>query len=93
VCKLAHDNARHTSDGDAIEVDMLKLQLLRPEQVPAAYLGFHLRALITNRGDYPVGIRCAYLVGSKSRTRIQGVTAAPVSVEAGESVNRAITLI
>lgn len=75
-----------------IEVKTLELQFWRPEEVPAAYLGPHLCAVITNDGEVPVRIKGVHLVGGKSQTRMASVTEAPVSVDPGQSLRYAITL-
>jgi hypothetical protein len=75
-----------------IEGQTLELEFWRPEQVPAAYLGPHLRAVIRNRGECPLRIQCVRLVGCKSQTEVVKVTEAPVTVRAGQSVSYAITL-
>lgn len=74
-----------------IDVESLKLTLLRRDQGPAAYLGPHLDARIRNPGWDDVTVRSAELVGIETDTRVPVATVLK-AIEAGASVDRQITL-
>jgi hypothetical protein len=74
-----------------IDVEPLKLTLLRRDGGPAAYLGPHLDARISNPGWDEVTVRRAALVGADTDTRVPVATRLK-TIDAGESVDRQITL-
>ena len=74
-----------------IDVESLKLTLLRRDRGPAAYLGPHLQARIRNPGWDVVTVRKAELVGTETDTRVPVATTLK-TIDAGESVEREITL-